>query len=402
MNIVNAGKIVGSFALNERRIIDLATLAKYARASTVPAVIALAGTELLKYGLQKCSDGTWCKQQAAQQTPSEGYIWRYGGLNMNVTSLDDACAKLLAVYTSGTSCRLYGTDNYETYFQAGVYNSNNNLIANPQFLKQPGCASGYTLQNGVCTKPANVVPAGDADIETAWKGAFQTDPFIQERYWGFEDQTKNLQAWAEALAQTAEVINGSVTEVRPEEKTTTSVGTTTKQTTCTYTAVGTADKVNPVNVTERCTTTTTAADGTQTQEITEKSGPAGADKVATKVEVETCGLPGKPACKIDETGTPTEQAGKDRITAAQTELTTARQAAEQQLRDAAQVSTFGLAIPTLLPGGSCQPIQFFKWKEFDGTVDLCERLGFIRTLLSWLWGALAAIYIYNRVSSANA
>ena len=117
------------------------------------------------------------------------------------------------------------------------------------------------------------------------------------------------------------------------------------------------------------------------------------------VNVDTCGLPGKAPCKIDEAGTPTMG---NQYVQPTTDLGAARADAVQKMNDVAKQTDFGFKMPTLLPGGSCQPIQFFKWKDFDGTVDLCAKLGFIRTLLSWLWGALAAIYIYNRVSSANA
>lgn len=416
MSIVNAGKVVGSFSLNEKRLLDLATLAKYARASAVPAVIALGATELVKYGLEKCADGSWCKPEPGDPN-DEHLIWYAANsapgsvMGPDFNSPQEACswaAARLPGLGAGT-LKLIGGNPHGGYYQC--LTDGGSLFSN---INHRGCEAGFSLSNGVCvrTSPAPTVPATGTDVEAAWKTGFQTDPFLQERYWGFEDQTQNNKAWAEALAQTAELITSTVTEVRPAESTTKpKVGggteTTTKQTTCTYTATANSDAAtlveNPVKVSERCVTTTTAPDGTQTQEVTEKAAtPQGQAKVPEKVDIETCGLPGKPACKIDETGTPTEQAGKDKITAAQTELTTARQDAEQQLRNAAQVSTFGLSMPTLLPGGSCQPIQFFKWKAFDGTVDLCERLGFIRTLLSWLWGALAAIYIYNRVSSANA
>lgn len=317
MNIINAGKVVGSFAVTEKRLIDLATLAKYARASTVPGIIALAGTELLAYGLQKCADGTWCKSAQPEQAPnggpylaSDGYwslSWTggradgaidyvckakvaWGGVTFDHTDANGGC---WAKYPNGT-VNLYGTANH-----------------------QSGCATGHTLSNGMCYPvgyvPASpAAPAGDSDVETAWKGAFQAKPFLQENVWGFEDQTTQNQQWADALAQLASVAAPStVTVADPTTSTTTPTGTTKVDRSCTYAAAANADagsqKDKPASVGVTCTTTTTAPDGTVTQQTTKTdASPQGGQTVPQKVDIDTCGLPGKPACKIDETGTKTQ------------------------------------------------------------------------------------------------
>ncbi len=236
----------------------------------------------------------------------------------------------------------------------------------------------------------------------------KANPFIQEQVWGFEDPATQNQQWADALAQLASVAApASVTVTDPTQSTTTAAGTTKVDHSCTYSASGNADastqKNLPASVGVTCTTVTTNPDGTKTTQTTQtNASPQGAPSVPTKVDIDTCGLPGKPACKIDETGTAAETDGKTKVTKVGDDLVAARTDAVQKMNDATKQTDFGYKMPTLLPGGSCQPIQFFKWKDFNGTVDLCEKLGFIRTLLSWLWGAGAAIYIYNRVSSANA
>lgn len=387
MNIVNAGKVVGSFALNEKRIIDLATLAKYARVSTVPAVLALAATELLNYGLEKCADGTWCKRDpSATQPGTQPATWvRVNTSTPGFQTAQAACSYWMDYY--------HGQGFYldKSATLAAHPSDQNSMICGESFtVTGPAtvCPPGTTsVGGGMCTNPTATVPATNADVEAAWKNGFQTNPFIQEKYWGFEDQTKNLQAWADALAQTAEVINGSLTDVRPEEKTTTSAGTTTKQTTCTYTAAGTADKVNPVNVTERCTTTTTAPDGTQTQEITEKTGPQGADKVPPKVEVDTCGLPGKPACKIDETGTPTAQK-----TETATDTATAMDSAMKQQTDALRSVLDGAKPETnwaswlpQIPRSECKPTSVEAVPGVSVDINWCPAVGVMQTLATVIW-----------------
>lgn len=395
MNIVNAGKVVGSFALNEKRLIDLATLAKYARASTVPAVLALGATELIKYGLEKCADGTWCKRQDAQQTPTEGYNWHAPAYNISANSFEDGCVKVKPLF-SGDHCGV-NSSNTETRMAMDVFTANNQRIVTVYWDKQLGCASGYALQpDGTCKKAAEVVPATGADVETAWKSAFETNPFIQEQYWGFEDQTKNLAAWEAALAQTAEVINGTATEVRPAESITKpkadgGTETTTKQTTCTYTATANTDtgtvKENPVKVTERCTTTTTAPDGTQTQEVTEKAAtPQGQAKVPEKVDIETCGLPGKPACKIDETGTQTEQKAETvtaTTSAMDSAMTQQKTALDNVLNGEKPETNWASWLPQI-PRSQCQPMGI-DVLAVTVSVDWCPAVPYLQTLSTLIW-----------------
>ncbi|WP_235697813.1 hypothetical protein [Cupriavidus metallidurans] len=315
MNIINAGKIVGSFAVTEKRLIDLATLAKFARASTLPGIVTLGGTYLLQYGLQKCADGTWCKPPAA---PTDGvFKWKAtvtGSVAQDTPA--DACANGLPLFMAqnGLSGLTIGQVTYsapnwtcQTKNADGSWGSY--FAATPTTI----CKTGYVASGNTCV-PAqgNVVPATDADVETAWQGAFKANPFLQEKVWGFEDQTTQNQQWADALAQLATVAAPStVTVADPTTSTTTPTGTTKVDRSCTYAAVANADagsqKDKPASVGVTCTTTTTAPDGTVTQQTTKTdASPQGGQTVPQKVDIDTCGLPGKPACKIDETGTKTQ------------------------------------------------------------------------------------------------
>jgi len=140
----------------------------------------------------------------------------------------------------------------------------------------------------------------------------KANPYLQEKTWGFEDQTQQNEDWAKALAQIAELTGaGTVTDVQPQTSYTDSAGKVTKkQTTCTYTGTPNSNTTtaadSPLTVGQRCVTTTTNPDGTTTTETTDTATSPATGKVPEKLDIDTCGLPGKPACKIDETGTKTQ------------------------------------------------------------------------------------------------
>ena len=307
MNILNAGKVVGSFALNEKRLIDIATMAKIARASTLPGIIAIGATELLNYGLQKCADGTWCT--AAQTAPSGStVVWSTTGWHSPWGSGGTYTAQAAAEFNVPVNCGPLGTWSVSRIvLKSGGLNAD-------VYCKR--ASDGYETYASVIGRDSpyvapssDPVPATDADVETGWKGAFQAKPYLMVNSFGFEDQTTQNQQWADALAQTAQLIAPTTATVAEPATSTTTAGQTTKvQRTCTYTGTANADastqKDQPVSVGVTCLTTTTNPDGTTTTKTeTTDAAPKGAAAVPPKVDIDTCGLPGKPACKIDETGT---------------------------------------------------------------------------------------------------
>lgn len=116
------------------------------------------------------------------------------------------------------------------------------------------------------------------------------------------------------------------------------------------------------------------------------------------IEVITCGLPGKPPCKIDETGTPTGQGVES---------------GSVQSVEALELGQIGLmttgqqvALPWLwaleLPSGACSALTF----ELHGrgfTLDLCNNalVSFWRSLLAWALAAWSALYVWRSVTEAT-
>lgn len=327
MDILNGGRKVGSIALKEKRLMDLAMLA--GRAASIPGMIALGATVLLDYGLQKCADGTWCKpaqgEQAPNGVPYPASEFAGVGLSNNTTFFGDAvtvCKALIADGNTnhiGVNTSYAGIATYASTYGCKRTRADNGVTFESalQRYTQGVCYGGATLQNGQCVPPGYTpgtqpTPATADEINQAWQRAMQANPFLQQQTWGFEDPTQQNEDWAKALAQLAEVIGtGTVQDVGPTVSSTAADGKVTKkQTTCTYTGTPNSNmaaaKDQPLSVSQRCTTTTTNPDGTTSTETTETSPAAAGDKAPVKVDVETCGLPGKPACKIDETGTKTD------------------------------------------------------------------------------------------------
>lgn len=319
MDILSGGRRVGSIALKEKRLMSLATLA--GRAVTLPGMIALGATVLLQYGLEKCADGSWCMPAQGEQAPNgkpwpatEGY-WYGIGANTPLSQPEAYCFSALAALnvTAPFSRAIPSGNTLFCYVKRTDGSEYNGASGN----KGSSCPSAAPNVNGYCT-PAGYVPgtqptpATATQVNTAWQNAMKANPYLQEKTWGFEDQIQQNEDWAKALAQIAELTGaGTVTDVQPQTSYTDAAGKVTKkQTTCTYTATPNSNTSTageaPLNVGQRCTTTTTNPDGTTTTETTETAPASAGAKTPEKLDIDTCGLPGKPACKIDETGTKTE------------------------------------------------------------------------------------------------
>lgn len=118
----------------------------------------------------------------------------------------------------------------------------------------------------------------------------------------------------------------------------------------------------------------------------------GTTTTTTTPEIKLCGVPGSPACKIDETGTPTAGVAPGAIN----DITQRG----DQLKDAVK----GITAPTLpwtfglsLPAGSCSALTFGAGGGRTWQVDLCSNslIIFLRNLLAWALGIATAIYCWR-------
>ncbi len=159
----------------------------------------------------------------------------------------------------------------------------------------------------------------------------------------------------------------------PSTTTQTPNGTTTSQTYCTVSPNSDAATLANKPVSVACTTTTTNPDGTTSTSTTtttpttttDPNAPPASSPSATPPPASSpipCGLGtnGSPKCLIDETGTPTKVDGATGMAQPATDLQTAEQIAETQLQSVNNNRSWTLTMPHILPGGSCQPIEWFR------------------------------------------
>ncbi|QWC89300.1 hypothetical protein [Cupriavidus metallidurans] len=128
--------------------------------------------------------------------------------------------------------------------------------------------------------------------------------------------------------------------------------------------------------------TNTTTYPTQTAPPASQAGSGG-----TTVNVETCGLPGKPPCKIDEGGTPTEQSAEI--------VATTRQAIDDAMRqqtDALKDVLKGEKPETdwfswlpVIPRSECKPMTIDLPLGETATVDWCPAVEFMKVLSTVAW-----------------
>lgn len=168
----------------------------------------------------------------------------------------------------------------------------------------------------------------------------------------------------------------------------------TQPTTTTYTPPG---ATQPITTTTPGTTATIKYEGdsytynTTSTTINTNTGTTVTTTAPPPADVITCGLPGKPACRMDETGTPTyvepDAAVIERLRA---DDLAKRDAAAASVRD----PEFGWF--TTPPQMECQPIVMPSAAGLTGTaakipdIDPCGVVGDVRTIMAFLWPLAAA------------
>lgn len=410
LDILNGGRKVGSIALKEKRLMDLATLA--GRAVTLPGMVALGATVLLQYGLEKCADGSWCTpgqgQQAPNGVPYPASEYAGVGLSTGVTVFGDAATVCNAVIedanTHGIGVRTSygGIATYSSTYGCKRVRSDNGVTFETPLQRytqgtcfQPG--STKDVSSGMCIPPGYTpgtqpAPATPAQVNTAWQNAMKANPYLQQQTWGFEDQTQQNEDWAKAIAQLAEVIGtGTVQDVQPEIASTAADGKVTKkQTTCTYTGTANSNMAtageSPLNVSQKCVTTTTNPDGTKTTETTETATAPAQGRTPEKVDIETCGLPGKPACKIDETSTPQAQKAETVAETSQAIDNVLKQqttALDNVLKGEKPQTNWFSWLPQI-PRAECKPMAV-ELLGTSVTVDWCPAVVYMQTLATVIW-----------------
>lgn len=109
-----------------------------------------------------------------------------------------------------------------------------------------------------------------------------------------------------------------------------------------------------------------------------------------------CGGPGLPDCavKINEEGVQT-----DSSLPASNAMDAAGNAAVSQVTNAGNKTVLPFLWSPTLPQGVCEDVTF-NVHGMTTTVDWCQYLGMFRQLIGWLYGLLAALYCWRKVTEA--
>lgn len=128
-------------------------------------------------------------------------------------------------------------------------------------------------------------------------------------------------------------------------------------------------------------------------------------------DLQTCGLPGTPACAIDDTqfdgkdsfSAPRNSEINDKLDQNKTQL--------ENLKDSLPTIT-GDWLPSLMPGGAtaCHPLvfDFTLNNRITGTLaapniqlDICDKLELVRAILGYMLGMYTVWYVWRRFTTAN-
>jgi hypothetical protein len=137
--------------------------------------------------------------------------------------------------------------------------------------------------------------------------------------------------------------------------------------------------------------TGTKSTGTSTA-TTVATGSGTATVTTTKIDLATCGLPGKPACKMDESGTPAKPTGLDIDTDA---IGSAQQTRRDTITGASDKGMFsGFSSFFLVPPvASCEPIVMPTSQGVQiPSIDPCQTVDGIRGFMAWVW-ALGGLFL---------
>ena len=286
-----------------------------------------------------------------------------------VSTLGAAGAGIVAWYQATTSDRTYSLV------------SINISSASLQYVdKATGSVANFS--EGVRTR--SVAPSAASALPSSQQDFL--DAVAAKSGW---PSTSNLsKALADSVAATGEKVSatGTPTVTGPSSSpgSTTTTNNTTNNTTTTsatnYQHTYQGDTINTTTTTTNVTINNTTGDVIDSSTtVTESAPPA--------EPVETCGLPGKPACKIDETGTPDSvdadeyTPGLDDYKQKAGELTTTVSGADDKTFFASWSSIF-----VTPPLAACTP---FLLPRDMGSLDPCPVVDGVRTVMAYIWAVTA-------------
>lgn len=283
-----------------------------------------------------------------------------------------------AVQCTGGNC-----SNQTTTLTAGAYLSNTPITQ---------CPASIDFANPANSIAAGSPPGADGKCPTGRYAAQPNPSYLQSKVEAYGDKSKAVDAVSEGVKagqdytpdmQTPQLSGpSSVTQAPVSTTTQTPTGSVT-------TTTNTVNNITYQGNTYNYTTTVTTTTGDTTTTTTSGSG------APAPGEVEVCGLPGKPACKIDETGTPTyteNAAARAAIEALQT-TESAKLNSQSTAVDGAAPDFGFLGAPPL---AACVPFEF----NGKGSIDPCAVVEDGRSVMAYLWALAGAWLCFGFIRGA--
>lgn len=360
-------------------------------------------------------------------TTTDGVGWSYGSSGCHPT-MQAACSAIAGQYGYADRCLPpAGVDACTWSSSACTYGFLNPGSCNTASVTTPTCPGGYSVDGTGCTlqnarratddkrcdlllQNGQFATADDMNCGTDVDGT-KAAPLIRDGkaivigtnssgqpliVTVAPSETVGDREWITVTTQeqiqtaTQTQVKSTTATIDPQTSTITSIQTQTKPGVVTLPSGSTVPTISPTtDVTTSPTVTTDTS--TQTQ---------------PDITINTCGLPGQPACAIDDTGF----ASQGRPWEVQPEGPTLNDIKDKITN--VEAPSFGWDwLPSILPGQSvqCHPL------EFTGTItagpaagmtaseplDLCPYFDYVRLFLGFLFGAGTVLYIWKRFTGAK-
>lgn len=165
--------------------------------------------------------------------------------------------------------------------------------------------------------------------------------------------------------------------------------TTNSTTNITYTTTNATAMTNNTTTTTITNNTNNSVINNTTTATTPKPAPDAKD---------TCGLPGTPACKLDETGTPTYD--KTTMQLDKAKLDTDSQAQRTAIQGNADKGMFASwsSLFTLPALRACEPVALPTYVGVNlGSYDVCPGAEWVRGLMAWVWAVAGFAFVFKTV-----
>lgn len=273
------------------------------------------------------------------------------------------------------------------------------------------CPTGYTSNGSQCVAtPGAVTKPADSKCTIIRTGnTFSADPVDP-------DCTAGLPATV-SVTGTEVVVNPSATQKQSVKingdgtttATTTTINTTNNTTTTNTTNINNGGGVGNSKITGIGTSTVNGT-GDQAGTTPTIEFPTDYNREVTQQGIKTtldqikagqCGATGQPACKLDETGTPTDgslTAAQSAIDAAFADVVTG----VNNIGGSAKINDLGVGLPLTLPNTACENPTFAMPKGHGNlVVPLCSVSTDVQAIMAWIMAALTLVSLWRCAAEAT-